>query len=453
MHHPSEGTRKIYVYCDAGFANRMNALIFGKFIAKKLNLELIIYWPTNNWFGASYQAIFSDTCNAVNKAIHQINFNQFDCIGVLHDEVPQSFLSSCDTRQISSFQNEESFFCYLDNCSNKDIFLHTVLIPHWISNISVGEILREITFDESIIDKVRSFIITMPQEGFYGLHLRRTDLVTGLDDQEVFSLVSSNPEAFFFICSDSSEAEKLACIHPNCKSYLKGAYVEKKVIGNPWNAPTVDDSGRKYFGNIMRGAQASIDAVIDFIILAHSTILGESSSTFHALAMKVNANARIFSIPVLPIIHACSFAESKKRFTRWAIDLRQALGIIEYYCSSKDPSKALELVFAALYSSRDDEWLQLATTCLNLLIAQQRFELAIPILSLLAAESHRPDLALTSKIQLAALLMIVGRTINAGSILDDCFGIASNAQIQANREIITKFFPDRLVDDTVAQPQ
>ena len=437
--------RKIYIYCDAGFANRVNALIFGKYIAKKLDLEPVIFWPTNNWFGATYSDIFfSGDSETINEAIHQIDFVSMNCIGVLHDNIPRKFTGNCNTQLISDFSTEKSFFSYLTENDDKNVFLHTVLIPKWIGEEEISGMLRGISFKADIVGVVKSFLSLMPQDGFYGLHLRRTDLVSGLTDQEVFSITSAHRSAIFFVCSDSNEAEDLACYQPNCRRYPKNAYVQKRITSEPWDAPTSDDSGRSYNGNVNRSRQASIDAVVDFLILTHSTILGDSGSTFHALARRFGNHAKIYSIPALPLIDARSFSVDKKRFRLQAIDYQQAVNILDHYCRHQEPIKALELLFVSLQGWAEDDWNNLAIALSNLLVRYGRPELAVPILSFVFTSS--PDRArdLTFGLGYAAVLKQLSRGRYAGELLDGYLSRASEAQLCENAHLISELFPGML---------
>jgi hypothetical protein len=437
--------RKIYIYCDGGFANRVNALIFGKHIARLLNLAPKIFWPTNNWFGASYSDIFSGESEAINEAIHQINFASMNCIGILHDNIPITFLRSRDTKLISDFSTKEGFCSYLRENDDKDIFLYTALIPEWVSEGDFSEIIRETYFNKGIIQLTRNFLATMPPGGFYGLHLRRTDLVSGLNDQEVFSITSSHPHATFFVCSDSIEAEDIACYQPNCRRYLKNSYVEKRIANDPWNSPITDDSGRTYNGNISRGRQASIDAVVDFLILTHATILGNSGSTFHALARRAGRYLRICSIGTLPLINALSFSDSKKRFSRWAIDYPEAVGVLDHYCRLQEPSKALELLFLSLQACDEDSWNNLAIALSNLLIHYQRIELALPILSFISTSSPDRARAFSFGLGQATILKLLGRDQCANELLDRYIVCASEAQLREHMHLIAERFPESLV--------
>jgi hypothetical protein len=436
--------RKLYVYCDAGFANRLNALILGKIIAKRLNLKLVIYWPTNNWFGASYSDIFFSDDRSVNEAIHQINFYNMNCVGILHDNIPRAFLGNRDSELIANLETESSFFSYVSKHSDMDIFLHTVLIPAWVSEAEIGEILRGLRFTANVIESTKSFLSTMPKRGFYGLHLRRTDLVAGLNDEEVFSIISAHPYEKFFVCSDASKAEELACCQPNCVRYRKYAYVEKRLADEPWDALTKDDSGRIYSGNVNRGRRASIDSVVDFLILAHSTVLGDSGSTFHTLAKRFGSHAKVCPIESLPLINAFSFLDLKKRFSRGAIDYEQSINVLGYYCKTQEPSKAVELLFLSLHTCGEDEWINLAIVLSNLLISHKRIELAAPILAFISISSPDRARALGLELWQAVVMKQLSRGECADELVDRFISGASIAQLSKNLQVISELFPGRL---------
>lgn len=400
---PSLISGKIYVFCDAGLSNRINALTFGKHVAAKMGMELVVYWPTNNWFGAEYHDIFESDSNVINQPIHLIDFESMNCVGVLHDEIPHQFMGSIDTRLISDFPTENSFFEFITD-SKKNLFLHTVLIPMWFSGIEYEQSLKSIKFNRRVINAAESFIGTIPRKGFYGLHLRRTDLIAGLDDSEIFDLISSNPESEFFVCSDCQNAERLANLHPNCRSYPKRSYVQKRAQDAPWNALTNDDSGRQYHGNIIRGAQASFEGAIDLLVLAHSTVIGKSGSTFQSLAISIGRYAKIFSTDPMPRIDSYSFTYEKRRFQSGILGFNDAVRVLEYYCSSKVPSKSIELLFIALYSFSDLDWVRLATECSNMLLKQQQIELAVPVIAFLSMDKVGSSKVQNAKLSLDILL-------------------------------------------------
>ncbi len=403
MNTPSLIAAKIYVFCDAGLGNRINALAFGKHIAAKLGMEMVVYWPTNNWFGAEYQDIFENNVNVINQPIHLIDFKSMNCIGVLHDEIPRQFMGGIDTRFISDFSTESSFFEFITD-SKKDLFLHTVLIPSWLSGIEYGQSLRSIKFNRRVINAAGSFIGTIPRNGFYGLHLRRTDLTAGLDDSEIFDLISSNPNSEFFVCSDCQNAERLANLHPNCRSYPKRSYVQKRAQDASWNALTNDDSGRQYHGNIIRGAQASFEGAIDLLVLAHSTVIGKSGSTFQSLAISIGEYAKIFPTDFMPRIDCYSYTYEKRRFKSGNIGFKDAVQVLEYYCGSKVPSRSIELLFSALYSFSDHDWVRLATECSNMLLNKQQIELAVPAIAFLSIDRVGSSKVQNAKLSLDILL-------------------------------------------------
>ena len=51
--------RSLYIFCDAGLANRMNAIAGAKVIADRTKRKLFCYWPGNRFVGADFDDLFT----------------------------------------------------------------------------------------------------------------------------------------------------------------------------------------------------------------------------------------------------------------------------------------------------------------------------------------------------------------------------------------------------------
>jgi hypothetical protein len=118
---------------------------------------------------------------------------------------------------------------------------------------------------------------------YAGLHIRKTDYGSLVDENVSFQVIKDHPRVPFFVCSDSEETESAALKFPNVWIRTKSSYVEKRVDGG-WNSPIVDESGRHYSFNVRRSAQSVEEAVVDLLVLAKSQIVRNSTSTFLSLA-------------------------------------------------------------------------------------------------------------------------------------------------------------------------
>jgi len=296
---------RLIIYCDGGLGNRLNALLSGLAIVRYFNLDYIIHWPINQWCSAEYRDIFESDANISINSLTYFRGKLKDSIILLHDEIAANVLQ-IDFKSVYKYNSIEEFgeFAVL---KGRDIFYYPALIPTWIPSSLIHFEIALLKFSNNIEREVENFVRFKIAKPFYGLHLRRTDLNVGLTDLEVFRIAQQNPDKFFFVSSDSSEAERLACSHLNVISRTKFSYVEKQKKNQDWLAITKDEDGRAYYGNIQRSRQSVIDAAIDMLILAHSQIVGFSGSTFQTIARNIGEHWKArewqkpIAIPYFPI--------------------------------------------------------------------------------------------------------------------------------------------------------
>lgn len=272
----------LIIYCDGGLANRLNSLLSGLAIVRYFNLNYVIHWPINQWCAAEYGDIFEDSVDISINSLTSFTGKLNNFIVLLHDEIASNTLQ-VDFSSAYIFHSIEAFREQIIS-QGKDIFYYPALIPAWIPTSLIQFEMSLLKFNNEIESEVEAFVKHRIGKPFYGLHLRRTDLNIGLTDLEVFLIAQQNLDKFFFVSSDNSEAERLACSHPNVISRRKSSYVEKKNSNRDWTALTADEDGRTYYGNIQRSRQSVIDGAIDMLILAHSQIIGYSGSTFQTMA-------------------------------------------------------------------------------------------------------------------------------------------------------------------------
>jgi hypothetical protein len=285
--------KEIYIFCDGGFGNRFNALISGLALASRLNLRPIIYWPLNNWCRAPFEKIFDSEYNVRINSLSELKGTVGQFLPMLHDESAATILGI-------SFKSayEYSSIAHVRQAINdyEGLIYYPALMPKYVADEDIAAALIEIKFRSEIEHVVSQFIAEELGGPFYGIHLRRTDLKIGYSNDEVAAIVKSHSNALFFVCSDDPESERICAAYHNVKIRQKNSYVEKRTSDGDWNTPTLDDNDRTYHSNVERGAQSVIDAVIDMLLLAHSTILGFSGSTFQSAARIIGDNCPIVSI-------------------------------------------------------------------------------------------------------------------------------------------------------------
>ena len=290
----SSSKQVLLIFCDGGFGNRLNTLVSGLALARLCNLQVQVYWPCNNWCQAAFADIFSADLPVSTLTLSALAGTLDDCISLLHDQLGADtlklpFASAYAYASLEDFQQRAV-------ATGKRIFYYPALIPPWLHNAGIADAICQCTFQEPIRAAASTFITQTLKNPFHGLHLRRTDLNVGYTDAEVQDLVRRYPDEVFFVCSDDPLAEALAAVHPHVHQRPKGAYVGKRNYNNDWMALTADDDGRLYHGNIDRNAESVIEAVIDMLILAHSSIVGYSGSTFQNMARLIGECA-----PIVPL--------------------------------------------------------------------------------------------------------------------------------------------------------
>ena len=284
----------IQIFCDGGFGNRLNTLLSGLALADLFALKATIYWPRNNWCQAGFSDIFTGAFDVSEQSLTVLAGTLDDAVVLLHDQ------QGADTLRVAfksayAYASAEDFSSQVLQ-TGKSIFYYPALIPPWLPPEGVAKAIGTCHFRDTIRDEVTRFVGTVIGRPFHGLHLRRTDLNVGYTDNEVQDIVRQNPSQAFFVCSDDPIAEALAAAHPNVYQREKRAYVDKRNSAGDWNTLTADDDGRLYHSNIDRNVESVIEAAIDLLILAHSSIVGFSGSTFQNMARLYGTHAPLVSL-------------------------------------------------------------------------------------------------------------------------------------------------------------
>jgi tetratricopeptide (TPR) repeat protein len=296
-------SKKIYIFCDGGFGNRLNTLLSGLAIANFFEIRATVYWPRNNWCQAAFSDIFDNNLDTSEQSLSELAGTLNSTVALLHDQLGADTLR-VPFRSAYAYTSLDDFSKQILTTGN-DIFYYPALIPQWLPMELVVGVVRTCHYQAPIQEAVTNFVGKTIGQPFHGLHLRRTDLNVGFTDNEVQYIVREYPKEVFFVCSDDPIAEALAAAHPNVYRRPKRAYVDKRNSDGEWNALTADDDGRLYPCNIDRNAESVIDAVIDMLILAHGSIVGFSGSTFQNMARLYGAHAPMVSVekPKLEIIY------------------------------------------------------------------------------------------------------------------------------------------------------
>jgi hypothetical protein len=276
--------KNVAIYCDGGFGNRFNSLVSGLAIASFLGWRPTVYWPQNNWCRAPFGDIFSSDLDVSGDSLTKLAGGVGNRLPMLHDDLAVDLLQ-CKFSSAYKYDSLESLRQTAEGYEG--IFYYPALIPKFIPQSLINGVIMDLEFTPFIKKEAKSFLEHNFKTPFYGIHLRRTDLHLGYSNAEVEQLVNSKPDILFFACSDDPITEKIVAAYPNVRVRSKQSYAGKKVEGASWNALTLDDDSRPYYSNIERDADSVIEAVVDLLILGHSTIVGYTGSTFQAVSRLV----------------------------------------------------------------------------------------------------------------------------------------------------------------------
>lgn len=275
--------KKLILFCDGGLGNRMNVVIGGMLLAKKLNREIVINWPVNQWCGVAFNTLF-DT-----NEYHVDDTNINDLFAIYKDDAAFAIHVNQTNLQLKYVHDVRTYSIKdLQDISNEVMIYYHNRIPEYHTEDEIINTLLSIPIQPTISDRVVSFcILNDVNENVLGIHLRRTDMELPPTTNEVITLASSNPNHRFFICSDDSDTENTLRKLDNIITNDKHAYAEKYISGN-WIQLMHDAEGRKTEYNMQRSEQSVIDAFVDLLILSKTNILIRTQSTFVQLAILYN---------------------------------------------------------------------------------------------------------------------------------------------------------------------
>ena len=332
---------RLLIYCDGGFGNRYNTLISGLATAEFLGYQHDVYWPVNNWCEAEYSELFDAHTQIYTSNLIDLKREAGACLVLSHDTINSEYLS-VPFISAYGFASEEEFadYCRKDG---RDVFFYPALFPPWISPERLINVAKNLPFHPALVAAAKEFINVNFTGYFYGIHLRRTDLVLGYTDSEVGEIVSAHPDQSFFVCSDSDDSEKAAAQYANVRVRAKQSYVERQVEEKGWSDITLDTSNRAYYSNVKRNAQSVRDAVVDLLILSSSTMIGKTGSTFLNVARFIkgfsgNEEGNLPNINTIPI------EESFRKAAAGILDLTQLISAAQQLWELRRYDQAVTLL-------------------------------------------------------------------------------------------------------------
>lgn len=313
----------------------------------------IIYWPCNNWCQAEFKSIFSNDYTIFIDSLASLKGKVKDNTVLLHDESASSIL---DVQFNSAYQ-----YSSIEDLSQRyseetdGIFYYPALIPHWIPADHIKLACLELKFNDYLVDIAIDFIHQNFGRPFYGIHLRRTDLEIGLSDAEVNLVAKSNSDQLFYVCSDDPMSERVAALNENVRIRKKSSYVSKKNDSGTWNSLTLDDDNRPYYSNIERSADSVIDAVVDILILAHSTLVGYSGSTFQSVARLIGSARPILELERPPEINVISTVDCKRKLKQGLFKVIDVINLSQKLIDLGRMNDGIDLIQYSLNFFSDEE--------------------------------------------------------------------------------------------------
>lgn len=258
--------RTVYIHCDGGLGRRFNSLVSGICLANSLNWNYEIRWPINDQCACGIEEIFDG------------NFKQ---VTIIPEDVTYYAQWSINEHTIDPFyfKTRQEIVDHALN-AQKDVFYCSFSIPSWAFKIDIYNIITKLLkFKDSLIKKSEDFINKNNLKDYYGLHLRRTDHTTKIDEDFFHNLILHNRNQKFFVCSDEQELESKFGKLSNVIIYPKRQWVVKIDEDKDW------DGGL----NLHRSKISILDAAVDLLILSRSEILNTNvNSNFLKLAVILN---------------------------------------------------------------------------------------------------------------------------------------------------------------------
>lgn len=275
------------VYCDGGLCNRLNALMAALVLRELFGHEWAASWPTNNWCGAAFEQLFTLDMPVLPHSLQHFKQFQDDFLFLMHE-------SQCDVRadRIVHHRAVPDMAAYggVLGAGVPVIYYHNRL-PPCIDLAQIGRALRHLKVGAPIVERARDFCRRHAiDETVIGVHIRKTDFGSAVNDVQLFNSICASPRRFF-VCSDDREVNERFGALPNCCVFEKQSYPRKMLAEGDWNSTITDSEGRRFPYNITRSGDSVIEALVDLLILSVTSQVRSSGSTFLDTAMIFKATA------------------------------------------------------------------------------------------------------------------------------------------------------------------
>ena len=269
-----------HVLCDGGLCNRLNALIFSLLLKQRFGGDWQVSWPRNNWCDAAFETLF--TCSLPH-----------DAQGIDHFRMHQGRYRLCMHENQGGF--DEANFTLNSTLTTwgawqrvmaegQSVVYYNNLLPPFVEPGEVRTALQLLGLNSAVAQRAIGFVAEHAiDSSVTGIHIRKTEFGSRVDDQALFREVASSGERHF-VCSDDAEVNRRFATVPHCAVFEKSAFPEKLDSQAGWLNWSTDNAGRAFPFNVLRGEQSVVEGLIDLLVLSCTRIRMTSSSTFPAMA-------------------------------------------------------------------------------------------------------------------------------------------------------------------------
>lgn len=268
-----QNRKTITIVCDGGLGNRFGSLFPASSIAAEYGLDYVVSWPVNNWCGCDFSDIFAPLHKFQTSTISEIAKNRPNDLFVLHENQTGVALKHM-------MPHTESTLSHIKN-SRIDIVYYHNKIPSYFTTEKIISVMKKFTLSDTVKKRVNRFCKEHNVgKNVKGIHIRKTDHPSQIDDSAIFSSIKNDATGRYFLCSDDKETEeKFSCL-PNVITHKKNHYVDKLINGT-WRETITDSEGRSFNFNVNRTKESVIDGFVDMLILSRTNIVVKNNkSTF-----------------------------------------------------------------------------------------------------------------------------------------------------------------------------
>jgi len=285
---------KLYIVCDGGFANRINSLLPGLFLANLINYQPVICWPVNRWCGLKLCSALSVPSELLVSSLelHQI-VASIDTLTLLTHNVDLPNLGPRQRRYVQHLHDSDlSFVTSLLTRTRSSLYYHDSF-PAWIDLPLILSQINRFRFQPQIYSAAfrfllsSSLLIDQAFARYTALHLRATDFASNAPDPyHWYDYVRSYPSEKFFVCSDDLTVESLFNKLPNAFVRVKRSYARKSVVDRDWRHFVFDPATDRWSPfNIERDGSSVFEALVDLVLLSSaSNSIETSASSFLRLS-------------------------------------------------------------------------------------------------------------------------------------------------------------------------